>query len=134
MRDIDRREVGAFGRTPKQALRLSFKAATIRVTALLDGRPIAMFGVTPLNMIEGKGLAWFLGTDEVLGCARELLRLGPAVIEAMHRRFARIENMVSTENVAAIRMLDHWGFELGSETMTVGGVEFRPFWRETSDL
>lgn len=93
-----------------------------------------MFGVVSRNEIEGIGTVWFLGTDEVFGCARELLTLGPAVISAMHRRFRRLENMVSTENAAAIRLLKAWGFELGSETMDVNGVEFRPFWREVADV
>lgn len=130
MREIDRREAGAYGRSPKEALRLSLRASAICLTATLNGRPEAMFGVTPINAIEGRGLAWFLSTEAVFGCARELLRMGPAVIGVLHGRFARLENMVSTENVAAIRLLERWGFELGSETMMVGGVEFRPFWRE----
>lgn len=134
MRDVDRREVGAFGRTPKQALRLSLRASSICLTALKDERPEAMFGVTPINAIEGRGLAWFLGTDEVLGCARELLAYGPAVIEVLHSRFRRLENKVSTENRHAIRLLKKWGFEVGPEAMTIGGVEFRPFWRETDHL
>jgi len=130
MREIDRRECTAFGRSPKQALRIGLRASALAWTGLIDGVPAAMFGVVPRNAIEGAGTAWLLGTDAMFGCARELLTVGPAVIEAMHSRFARIENMVSTENEAAIRLLGRWGFELGSETMTVRGVEFRPFWKD----
>lgn len=130
MREIDRAECGAFGRTPKQALRVGLQASVICLTAMLNGRPTAMFGAVPINALEGSGRAWFLGTDEAIGCARELLTLGPAVIAAMHRRFTRLENMVSTDNAAAIRLLERWGFELGSDTMTIRGVEFRPFWKE----
>ena len=130
MRTIDRRECAAFGRSPKMALRLGLRASCAAWTGFVGDRPAAMFGVTPINAIEGRGMAWLLGTDEVLDCARELIGVGPAVIDAMHRRFKRLENMVSTENRAAIRLLRHWGFEVGKETMTVGGVEFRPFWRE----
>lgn len=134
MREVDRQEVGAFGRTPKQALRLSLRASSLCLTALKNDRPEAMFGVTPISAIEGRGLAWFLGTDEVLGCARELLSIGPAVIETLHGRFRRLENKISTENRQAIRLLEKWGFEMGPETMTIGGVEFRPFWREAGHL
>lgn len=134
MRDIDRRECEAFGHSPKQALRNGLKASALCWTGKTDGRPGAMFGAVSRNEIEGVGTAWFLGTDEVFDCARELLMIGPAVIEAMHRRFRRLENMVSSENEAAIRLLGHWGFELGAETMDVNGVEFRPFWKETRDL
>lgn len=130
IRDADRRECLAFGRSPKEALRTGLKASALCWTGKKDGRPGAMFGATSRNEIEGVGIAWFLGTDEVFGCARELLALGPAVIEAMHRRFRRLENLVSSDNEAAIRLLGHWGFEIGSDTMDVNGVEFRPFWRE----
>lgn len=130
MREEDRRECQAWGRTGKQALRSGIIASSICMTALKDGRPEAMFGVTPINALEGSGRVWFLGTDVVLGCARDLLALGPAVIDAMHGRFQRLENWVSTENLPACRMLGRWGFELGDDRMTVRGVEFMPFWRE----
>jgi hypothetical protein len=130
IRDIDRREAEAFGHSPKTALRLGIRASVLAWTAMLDGSPQAMFGVRPMSSIEGRGMAWFLATDAAFGCARDLLSIGPAVIEAMHRRFHRLENWVSTENAAAIRMLGRWGFELGEQTMTVRGVEFRPFWKD----
>ena len=132
MREADAQECLAWGRSPKQALRIGLRASVLSFTALQVGKPIAMFGVTPINAIEGQGRAWFLGTDAILGCARDLLTVGPAVIEAMHRRFRRLENWVSTDNRRAIRLLGRWGFELGDDTMTVRGVEFRPFWKEAA--
>lgn len=130
MRDIDKRECAAFGRSPRDALRSGLRGSSIALTGFVDDRPVAMFGTVPRNAIEGIATVWMLGTDEVLDCARELLAIGPAVIEQLHRRFRRLENLISTENAQAIRMLERWGFELGSETMEIGGVEFRPFWRE----
>lgn len=130
IRDIDRRECEAFGHSVKEALRLSVRGSVLSWTALLNKRPEAMFGVVPVSVIEGRGRAWFLATDAAFGCARELLSGAPAVIEAMHRRFNRLENWVSTENAAAIRMLGRWGFELGEQAMMVRGVEFRPFWKD----
>jgi hypothetical protein len=87
IRDIDRREAEAFGHSPKTALRLGIRASVLAWTAMLDGSPQAMFGVRPMSSIEGRGMAWFLATDAAFGCARDLLSIGPAVIEAMHRRF-----------------------------------------------
>lgn len=130
MREADAAECEAFGRTAKEGLRVGLNASVLAFTAMRDGRPEAMFGAVPINALEGKGRAWFLGTDAVFACARDLLTVGPAVIEALHRRFRRLENWVSTDNAPACRMLGRWGFELGSETMTVRGVEFRPFWKE----
>jgi hypothetical protein len=134
MRTIDRIECEAFGRSGKESLRLGLKASSIAITALRDGRPEAMFGVVPVNAIEGVGRAWFLSTDAALACARDLMERGPAVIAVLHARFRRLENMVSSDNHRAIRMLGRWGFEVEDETMMVSGVEFRPFWREKGDL
>ena len=130
MREADREECAAFGRTPKEALRLGLRASVNAMTAVLDGRPEAMIGLTPVNALEGVGRPWMLATDAALHCARELITLGPPIIEAMHRRFTRLENYVSISNRRAIRMLEAWGFRIEEETMTFGGVEFRPFWRE----
>lgn len=90
-----------------------------------------MFGVSPINALEGRGTVWFLGTDMVSRCASALIAAGPALIGAMHLRFRRLENMVAVENVQAIRMLRRWGFEMGTNEVIVGGVRFLPFWRET---
>lgn len=130
MREADREECEAYGRSPKEALRLGLRSSVLASTALVDGSPEGMFGVAPLNALEGTGRPWMLATDAASHCARELLDLGPPVIEAMHRRFARLENYVSIRNRRAIRMLMAWGFEIGDETMEFGGVEFREFWRE----
>lgn len=134
MRAEDRKEAAAFGRSPKEALRLGLRASVIAMTALDDGRPEGIIGLTPVNAIEGVGRPWMLATDAALHCARELLIAGPAIIEAMHRRFRRLENYVSVSNRRAISLLGRWGFQLGDEAMTFGGVEFLPFWRETDHL
>jgi len=130
LREDDRIECAAFGRSPKEALRLGLRGGAFTLTALADGEPHAMFGVTALNAIEGTGRPWFLGSELVYDCARHLLTIGPHVIAQMHRRFRRLENVVSVRNVRAIRMLKRWGFELGDEAMTIGGVDFVLFWRE----
>jgi hypothetical protein len=61
MRAADVEEVGAMGRTPKQALRLGLRASVDCMTVLIDGRPEAMLGLTPKNLLEGEGMAWMLG-------------------------------------------------------------------------
>lgn len=130
MRGDDIIECRAFGRSPKEALRLGLRCGAFTLTALYHGEPHAMFGVTASNAIEGTGRPWFLGSERTYDCARHLLTMGPQVIAEMHRRFRRLENVVSVRNVRAIRMLKRWRFELGDEAMTVGGVEFVRFWRE----
>ena len=134
MREADAAECAALGMSPKQGLRKSLTASVIAYTAKVDGRPEGMFGVTPGNTIEGIGHPWMLATDAAFDCARALLTAGPGLIDLMHRRFRRLENMVSAENERAIRMLGRWGFEVGDEQMMVGGVPFLPFWKEAADV
>ncbi len=98
-------------------------------TGLLHDVPIAMFGVTPVSVIEGVGRPWLLGTDDVPACARALVREAPRYIDAMHARFRRLENMVAVENVDAIRLLTHWGFVVEGEPVDVRGVAMVGFWR-----
>lgn len=131
MREADRIECAAFSHTPKQSLRSGLRASVLASTAKVNGRPEAMFGVSPVSVIEGVGCPWFLATDAAFDCARALLCLGPQIIGLMHYRFRRLENRVAVNNRRAINMLRHWGFEIGNEVAMFGGVEFLPFWRES---
>jgi len=131
LREIDRIECGVSGRSPKATLRLALRSSAWAVTALVDGEPHAMFGVTPISLIEDRGSPWFLGSDQVYRHGRELLEMGPRVIARMHAGFRRLENSVSVGNGQAVRLLRRWGFTIGAAPFVVGGVEFVRFWRES---
>lgn len=130
MREIDRLETGAKGRSPKAAVRLSLRSSTWACTVLLDGEPVAMFGVVAASLIEDKGRPWFLGSDDVYRHGRDMLLYGERTIAKMHGDFRRLENVVSSGNVRAIRLLRRWGFVVEGEEIMVGGVPFVSFWRE----
>lgn len=127
MRTIDAAECLAVGHSPKQALRSSLKASTFALTVLLDGRPVAMLGVTPYSVLEGIGSPWLLGTDEVLKGARHFLTVGPRVVEAMQREWPRLENYVGAENRAALRVLARLGFDVRPEVVLIGNLPMRLF-------
>lgn len=129
MRAADVAEVRAFGRSPKDALRLGLTTSLLVWTAKVDGRPEAMFGLSPVSAIGGEGAPWFLGTDEVYRHGRELVAWGPALIAAMlDSTPRRLANMVGAFNRPAIRLLRRWGFEVREEViMSAGGVEFFAF-------
>jgi hypothetical protein len=130
MRAADRLECGAFGRSPKEALRLGIQSSTVALTAKLDGRAVAMFGVTPTNLIDSRGVPWFLGTDDVYAHPRELMRRGPRILSALSASYRRLENVVWTGNDRAIRMLRWWGFTVEGDSIDVGGLPFHRFWRQ----
>lgn len=125
---MDRLECEALGCTPKQALRRGLTDGDWAWTALVDGKPHAMFGVVTLSAIEGMGRPWFLGTDEVYRHGREMLALGPRVVAAMLDSRRDLRNLVSAGNGRAIRLLERWGFKVEVEEQMVGGTPFREFW------
>lgn len=122
MREVDRVECLATGRQPKQALRHCLNGSTLAWTVLKDNKPVGMFGVLPLSIIEGRGAPWFLGTDELLTGARQWIKWGPGFVEAMQGDFPRLQNIVAIDNHRAIRVLKALGFAVSTETVIVGGV------------
>jgi hypothetical protein len=126
---MDRVEVAAFGHTPKQALRLGLSGGDAW-TALVDGRPEAMFGVVVHSALSGECTPWMLGTDEIYRHGRELVRHGPDWVERLFDSMPRAANIVSAGNTRAIRLLNRWGFVVEQAEILVGGVAFRSFWKE----
>lgn len=129
MREIDAEECQAFGRSPKEALRAGIASSEKVWTALVDGKPEAMFGVVIFSVLTGEAAPWFLGTDEVYRHGRELLMWGPGMIDRMCDSRMTLRNLVSCRNSRAIRLLKRWGFQIGGEVITSAGVEFFPFER-----
>lgn len=114
MRDIDRLECMIGGLSPKQALREGLMGSATVWTALVDGRPEAMFGVVPVSTIEGRGCVWLLMTDDAMRHRKALVRLGWRYTQALHRHFPVLENIVHAHNHLAIRWLARLGYAVGA--------------------
>jgi hypothetical protein len=127
MREIDRIEAEAMGRTPKDALRIGLRCSHSALTALSGGKPFAMLGVLSTNLIAARGAPWLLATDEMFNHGRDLLTIGPRIIGHWLETFSVMENVVATRNHRAIRLLTRWGFSVGGEIQTHRGVDFVPF-------
>ena len=128
IRDMDRIECEALGRSPKDALRGGLRSSLDAYTALADGKPVAMIGVVPVSLINGKGTIWMLGTDNVAAHARSLLKYGPILIDHWLQTFETIENIVALDNKLAINLIMKLGFTIDLCDFRVhGGVEFVPF-------
>lgn len=130
MRAIDRAECAAFGHSPKQALRRGLTDSDLAWTALVDGRPEAMFGFVTVSAIEGLARPWFLGSDAVFRHGREMLFYGPLVVRLMLDSSRQLGNLVSTGNARAIRLLERWGFTVEDDEQMIGEMAFRTFWVE----
>lgn len=127
LREIDREECEAMGRSGKASLRLALDTSAKAWTAMVDGKPEAMFGVVVEDLLSRIGTPWFLGTDEVYRHGRELLMWGPGFVARMSDSRLTMRNLVSARNRRAIRLLERWGFTVDQNEVTVRGVAFRPF-------
>lgn len=125
LREVDRFELEAGGTSPKHGLRVAVLGSVLAITAMVDGSPHAMFGVSPIS--AWKGCPWFLGSDRVYREARLLLTFGPVMIREFHRQFRALENVVYSGNDCAIRLLNHWGFKVDEGLEMIGGEPFRRF-------
>ena len=115
------------GHEPREALKLGYRRALWSLTAMINERPEALFGVVAASMVEGVGTPFFLGTDEIYRHGRSMLTKGQDVIALMSRTFQTLENLVSSDNDRAIRLLRRWGFDVGGEVRDFSGVDFVPF-------
>lgn len=129
MREADRIEVAAMGRTPKQALRLGLQCPGEAWTAKVDGVPEAMFGLHVVSALGRVAHPWMLGSDAIYRYPRMMLRHGKRVVDRWLDS-TNLSNFVSADNARAIRMLRRWGFEIGKEVIPFAGVEFLTFTME----
>lgn len=134
MRAADKEEVGAFGRSPDQALHLGLISSVDCYTAMIDGKPEGILGLRPLNILEGEGAPWLLGTEELYRHPRAWLHLAPKIISRWRDSTKSLSSLVGKKNARAIRLLRRLGFQIGGEPMTIGGVEFVTFSMETDNL
>jgi hypothetical protein len=128
MRAIDVLECQIMGHTPKEALRTGLLGSTIAWTVVIDGRPEAMMGATPISFMEGVGRPWLLMTDVAATKAVTLVRLGRIYTDAIHRHYPLLENWVHADNDRTIRWLTRLGYAVGSVDV-IRGHPMRPFVR-----
>jgi len=129
MREADVVECRAMGHSPKQALRDGLVASTLCLTALVDGRPEAMFGLVVNSALAGEGAPWMLGTEAIYDHPRAMLRWGPRFVAAMLDSTPALSNLVSVDNARAIRFLRRLGFSIGEDSMMFANTEFVTFSR-----
>lgn len=126
LRQTDVEEIMATsGREPAEALAACVAASTESWCGLVDGKPIALFGVGPLNILNGMGSPWMVGSDLLNEHAFELLRKSRPWVEQMHRLYPVLFNLVDERNVISRRWLRWLGFSFYKPIRY--GVEGRMF-------
>lgn len=137
-RNADVAELWAAGRhTPLDAMLAGMRLARAQ-TALLDGEPIAMFGVSPVSLLLGRGVPWMVGSSllDTMPLRRALLREAVGVLRGWQKRYRLLLNFVDERNVSAQRWLRWLGFTLSDEPQPMGadGVLFRMFFWRREDV
>lgn len=129
MRQEDAEEVVALGMSPIEALSYSLAASRIAHTALIDGKPAAMWGACPESLLGEKALLWMLGTDHVPRNAKALLRMSRAFVAHIQAQYPILECFVDMRYHAAVRWVAWLGFEHAG-TATINGMPFVAYQRK----
>lgn len=126
LRPIDRREWTDMGDQSKGLYEKVFGAVwgTKHVhTALLEERPVAIFGCTPQ---EGFAAPWLLGTPELEKIGKTLVHFGRVYTDVWAGEYGQLHNLVHAENTVAIRWLEAIGYHV-SPIATPQGANNEPY-------
>ena len=129
LRAADIEEIrAASGLAPAEALCRSCDFSThVWAVREIDGDPIALWGVGPVSLVEGKGCPWLLASDAFESFGPDIARLSRSLLAAMRDLYPRLENHVDARHARAVRWLSWLGFTI--EPAMPWGVEGRPFHR-----
>lgn len=132
MREADRQEVAALGRSPFEAMALSLRRSKRAFTIMEGDRAIAMFGVGDVNILAGVGSPWMLGTDDLPRHAVPFLRQGGWWLGQLLEGYTVLRNCVDDRNKLSIRWLKWLGFDVGKPVAFKGHL-FRMFEMRATD-
>lgn len=126
LREPDRLEVLASGSTPFEALTESYKASTIRLSAFLNGKIIAMFGIAPKTILGERAVIWLLTAPEVEQIKFTFVKLSKRYVKLFLEQYPILENWVDSRYTQAIKWLKLLGAKFDWE-QNVNGVPFYHF-------
>ena len=131
LREIDRFECKSVsGGTGEEALYNGLEKGLICKTIFVEGRPAAMYGLTPIDK-KSFGVVWLLGTDETRKATDILVKRSKEILDEMLELRPTIFNYVSVKNKTSIRWLKAIGFSFKPEPVTYGiaGEKFYLFYK-----
>lgn len=129
LRKSDLAECQAYGQPDIAAgIEASVRRSVLCWTGLVDGELAAILGVAPVNILNGLGSPWMLGTPVLDRHQRVLVRSTPEYIGRMLKAFPHLVNFVHAHNTTSVRWLRRLGFTL-HEAVPYGplGEPFHPF-------
>lgn len=133
LRAADIEEIrAASGLAPLEALRRSYDFSThVWAVRARDEEPvappIALWGIGPLSLVEGRGCPWLLASDAFETLGLDIVRLSRPLVAEMRNLYPRLENRVDARHLRVVRWLSWLGFTI--DPAMAWGVEGRPFHR-----
>ncbi len=110
--------------TPKDALRKGYEDSVFCFT-VLNGRPIAIFGLVPETLVGEKASIWLLATNDLTKIQMRFLRHCKYFIDMMLDYFPYLYNHVDDRNIKSINWLRYCGAHI--EEPKPHGIDNRPF-------
>jgi hypothetical protein len=99
----------SFGYTPREALHRAVMASNYCRTALIDGKPAAMWGVKE-TIIGDTAFVWLVLSDEITRMPRAIVREAKAELERVMHTRREVAITVLPDDEAAIRFAVYLGF------------------------
>ena len=113
LRPQDLAECRAYGREDiASGVEASARRSLLCWSAFIDGDLAAILGVAPLDIVNGLGSPWMLGTPVLDRHQRILVRSTPEYIGKMLKAFPHLVNFVHAKNTTSVRWLHRLGFTL----------------------
>jgi hypothetical protein len=97
----------------------------------LDGRPVCVFGVVPVSIIDGVGYSWFMTTEELLRHPGTLVRGIQRHVVRLHEQFRRLVGRIDARHVSTIRWMRMLGGVVGDPQPGPNGVQFCEYVKES---
>lgn len=127
MREPDRLECRVVGGVePREGLTECVEQSLWSYVVEVEGKPIAVFGVAPHDLLGDVGSPWLLSAEGIERNARVVMSVSQRFKALMQAQFETLSNIVHAHNRSAIRYLKWCGFKFG-ETIQVKGEPFIAF-------
>ena len=128
LREADRLEVEAGGRTPFEALNNGYERSEFLRTITYNGKPCGMVGIGFYDLpdLADMGCVWMLGTDDLTANPRRFLEACRAYLPDLFIKPV-LCNYVWAQNDVHIRYLEWMGAEFDLEPEIINGQEYYYF-------
>lgn len=136
MRQADQDEIWASSNAlPLPGLIESLRLSHFSSVAVINGEPIAVFGLVITQILGGVGVPWLLGTNAIDKHFRIFVRQAFILVDEMSRKCSTLVNYVHAENLKSVKLLKAVGFTVDEPApFGVEGELFHKFYMEKENV